>query len=186
MTKLPVTVVSFAVYVFGRFVLATLRINYLREASKTIEIDPSVEIVLCYPVWYNILYPIVGIGLTIISVHEIFIYRNNFDLIAAIIASIFFFFVPIWLLYTQLKTRVIIKGWKLIYEDESDHRELRAGEVSDFSLNGFKFIIKRFSGKAISIPSTFKNSEVIFAFLKAAMKQPLSLNEEENKPTDQP
>jgi hypothetical protein len=165
--KLPTTAIAFGLVVLGRVVLGQLRINYLREASKDISIDPSKEIVLRYAIWYYV-YPVLGFGLAafvgIAAIHE----TGSLRVITYSLFSILCLVGGAWLLYQQSIARVKIGEGKLVYTEGSTRCEIGSDEVSQFSLNGFKFIVKRTSGKIAQIPATFESGEFIFAFLQNA------------------
>jgi len=72
------------------------------------------------------------------------------------------------MLYRQLTGRVRIADKKLIYTEGGDRREISADDVVRVSTNGFKFFIGLKWQKSAQIPATFKNSEIILAFLQRA------------------
>jgi hypothetical protein len=167
--KLPTTAIAFGVVVLGRVVLGQLRINYLRETGKEVLIDPSKEIVLRYAIWYYI-YPVLGFGGAAFSGWSAFHETGSVRIAFCGVGFFLFLFFGIWLLYQQSIARVRIVGGKLIYTEGSTRCEIGSDEISRFSLNGFKFIVKTTTGKIAQIPATFESSEFIFAFLQNAAK----------------
>ncbi len=166
--RLPVTVVGFGLVVIGSAILQRLRVRHLKEASESVSIDPSKEIVLRYAIWYYV-YPLLcfilsamfGYGAWRGSPHPgvVTIYK-----VFCMIALLGAFF----MLYRELTGRVRIADKKLIYTEGGDRREISADDVVRVSTNGFKFFIGLKYQKSSQIPATFKNSEIILAFLQRA------------------
>jgi hypothetical protein len=167
--KFPTTVIAFGMFVLGRLFLGQLRINYLRKTSKDVSLDPSKEIVLRYAIWYYV-YPVLGFGLAafvgIAALHE----TGSLRVITYSLFAILCLVGGLWLFYQQSIARVKIVGGMLVYTEGSTRCEIGSNDVSRFSLNGFKFIVKTTSGKIAQIPATFESSEFIFAFLQNASK----------------
>ncbi len=166
--RLPATVVGFGLVVIGSAILQRLRVRHLKEASESVSIDPSKEIVLRYAIWYYI-YPALGFAgcaLMAWAIHAGSPYPK-----AILIYKIAFLFClggALFLLYRQLTGRVRIADKKLVYTEGGDRREISADDVVRVSTNGFKFFIGLKWQKSAQIPATFKNSEIILAFLQRA------------------
>ncbi len=166
--NIPVTVIGFALVIFGRVILGQLRTSYLNRASEGISIDASKEIVLRYAIWYYI-YPLLGFVLSgVVGVgilqgspypQAILIYK---------IAFVLFLAGSIFLLYQQLTARVKIFDGKLTFTQTRDRWEVAANEIGQVTLAGFTFIVRKRSEKVVRIPATFQHSEIILAFLKQA------------------
>ena len=73
------------------------------------------------------------------------------------------------MIFSQWGARITIFEGKLIYTEGSDRFEISTSEVSGFSINRGNFYIKRKFGKTFIIPSGFKSSEIIVAFLNQAI-----------------
>jgi hypothetical protein len=140
----------------------------LNQASKSISIDDTKEIVLSYAAWYYV-YPLLAFGFAILmawAIHQgsphpesLFIYKMIF---------LFCLLGGSFLLYRQLTARVRISADKLIYTEGGDRLEFLADDVVGVSLSGFAFLVNLKWQKTVKIPSTFSHSEVILAFLRHA------------------
>lgn len=166
--RVPVTVVGFGLVVLGSFILGRLRVRHLQTASQTVSIDPSKEVVLHYALWYYG-YPLLAFGLSAFCAYDASHNPNNHP--RETIGWIFFiimFLGGIFMLYRELTGRVRIADKKLVYTEGGDRREISADDVVRVSTNGFKFFIGLKYQKSAQIPATFKNSEIILAFLQRA------------------
>ena len=165
--NVPTTVVGFGLVAFGRAILGQSRAFYLKQASKSISIDISEEIILRYAAWYCT-YPLLCFGLSVmfgVGVTQGSPYPRA--IIIYKIACVFFLLGGLFLSYRQWKARVKIFDGKLIYT-EGDRFEISANEVDSVRLTGFTFIVKKRSEKVVRIPATFEHSEIILAFLNQA------------------
>jgi hypothetical protein len=166
--RLPVTVVGFGLVVIGSAILQRLRVRHLKEASESVSIDPSKEIVLRYAIWYYG-YPLLGLILSALFAYEAWRGSPHPGVAMAYkIASLFCLVGAFFMLYRELTGRVRIADKKLIYTEGGDRREISADDVVRVSTNGFKFFIGLKWEKSAQIPATFKNSEIILAFLQRA------------------
>lgn len=166
--NISVVTVGFALVVLARIILGFLRANYLKQASESVSIDPSKEIVLRYALWY-LVYPIGCFAISGFCAFDVFEHSNNQAReIIGVICALFMFFGGLFLIYQQISGRVKLFEGKLTYTEISDHWEVSANEVDRVTLNGFTFIVRKRSEKVVRIPATFKNSEIILAFLKRA------------------
>lgn len=168
--KFPVTAVGFGLVVIGSAILQRLRVRHLKEASKTVSIDSSKEIVLRYALWYYG-YPLLGFGLSAFCAYDASHNPNNHPRqTIGWVFSILMFLGGVFLLYRQLTARVKIAEKKLIYTEGSDRREISADDVVRVSTNGFAFFVHLKLDKTIKIPATFEHSEIILAFLQNASR----------------
>ena len=162
--RFPVTVIGFGLSV----ILGRLRTPHLKEASESVSIDASKEIVLRYASWYYG-YPLLGFVLSAMfgygawrgSPHPQAVIAYKILCVLALLGAIF-------LLCHQLTARVRIVEKKLIYTEGGDRREIAADDVVRVSTNGFAFIVGLKYQKTVKLPATFEHSEIILAFLQRA------------------
>lgn len=166
--KIPATVIGFGLVVLGSFILGRLRLRHLTEASENISLDDSKEVILRYALWYYG-YPLLAFGLSAFCAYDASHNPSNHPReTLGWIFSILMFLGGIFMLYRQLTARVRIADKKLIYTEGGDRREISADNVVRVSTNGFTFFIGLKWQKFAKIPATFKNSEIILAFLQRA------------------
>lgn len=166
--KIPATVIGFGLVVAGSAILGRLRVRHLKAASESVSLDASKEIVLRYAIWYYG-YPILGFILSAMFAYGAWRGSPYHGVGTAYgIASLFCLGGALFLLYRELTGRVRIANKKLIYTEGGDRREISADDVVRVSTNGFTFFIGLKWQKFAKIPATFKNSEIILAFLQRA------------------
>jgi hypothetical protein len=167
---MPVTVIGFILVVIGGVALGQLRAGYLRSASGNVSIDPSEIIELRYAIWSYIIPLLsfgIGLFLELTALHE----SNRVRIEMAGIIGVAFILGSIYSFSVQLNRRVIISANKLVYVDGSSRCEISVNDIESVSLVGFSFSVKRWSEeRRISIPATFKSSEIILAFLTQSEK----------------
>lgn len=166
--KLPVTLIGFVLVIVGSAILGHLRVRHLREASETVSIDPSKEIVLHHAIWYYG-YPLLGFIFSAMFGYGAWRGSPHPGVATAYkIASLFCLAGAFFLLYQQLRARVKIVDKKLIYTEAGKRQEISADDVVRVSTNGFTFFIDLKWQKSAKIPATFEHSEIILAFLQRA------------------
>jgi len=165
--KVSVVTIGFGSVVIGRTILGFLRASYLKQASETVSIDPSKEIVLRHAVWDYTFAVLLFAGSILTGWAAFHTTVPNTAFIHKIF-SVLCFLGGIFLSYLEWTGRIIIFNNKLIFTQGSDRWEVSANEVDRVTLNGFTFIVKKRSEKIVRIPATFEHSEIILAFLKRA------------------
>ncbi len=165
--KVSVVTIGFGLVVVGRTILGFLRAGYLKQASESVSINPSQEIVLRHSIWDYVFAVLLFAGAVFMgwaAIHETNAVRLKMD----IAFCLFCFVGGIFLSYLEWTGTVTIFNGKLIFTQGSDRWEVSANEVDRVTLTGFTFIVKKRSEKVVRIPATFEHSEIILAFLKQA------------------
>jgi hypothetical protein len=164
--NIPFTAGIFILVTLGRAILGGLHVQRIKQASKGVFIDPTVEITLRYAAWYSV-YPVGCFGLGVLFA-AFAINEATFDATAGIYLSLgsIMLFGAIFLFWMQSRARVWVAGKMMVYSEGSDRHEILSDEVSEVTIDVSKFVVRKRSGQIVLIPTEFVSSEIVYAFLE--------------------
>jgi hypothetical protein len=152
-----------------------MRLTYLKQASKSVCIDNSANIVLRAAIWAYCM-PILSLVVALFFGATVINETNHVRVAIYGMICLLSFCGGVYLFYCQWTSRVAIFADKLIYSEASEHWEIPANDIDKVQYGNFSVLIKkRSSDKYIKIPTTFRCSEAILSFINQAVSRKVEM-----------
>jgi hypothetical protein len=156
--------IGYLVSLLGASLVMQLRVRYLERASHKVYIEKAPCIQLVPAKWA---YAIPLLGLTYGFWFLADFVKQHGGLIS-ICLGLFCISVGIWLIWNLSKTQITISDEGLVYKEGNRHREILATDVIGVGFYWFSFRIRLRWQQEVSLPTWFKSSEVVLAYLRRA------------------
>lgn len=158
-----IAAIGYAVSVLGASLVMQLRIRYLERASRNVEIKKDACIQLVPAKWAYVI-PLLGLTYGFYFLAEAVRHASLIDACLAL----FCLCVGPWCIWNLSNSQITISDERLVYKEGNKRREILATDVIGVGYYWFSFRIRLRWQQLASLPTWFKSSEVVLAFLRHA------------------